>query len=462
MFDIKNLLLPFETISESRQIPKEILWTIIESAFASAYKKEYAKNDQIIKAKLNIETGKLAFMQVKLIVTEDDILSDGEEKTDLEDKRVKFNPERHILLSNALLVNSKAEKGEELFFELESKTEFSRIAAQAAKQTILQKLSESEREIVVNKFKDKEGIIVNGVVRRMERGKIFVDLGRVVATLPFAEQIRTDRFKIEDNIMVYIKSVDLNRKDGDFIQLSRRDPNFIIKLFEREVPELTEGTIVVRGIVRDPGLRTKIAIESKDPTVDVIGSFVGPRGIRVFAVKNELRGEQIDIIEWGEKDEEFLEESLSPAEISGVEFINGEAFVTVSDSQIALTIGKSAQNLKLASELTNKTIYLIDLEGERIARATPTGDFEFLRERPEIQKNPDEEENENEETSQSEDKEEPQEQKENANVQLEDNSEEQLQEENVPTLAEEKENTSEQDTAKEDDKENKPPVCPIS
>lgn len=362
--EIKNIV---GQIAEMRQLPKDLLWNAIESALGAAYKREYAKTDQIIRSRINRETGETQFFQVKQVLDKNDILPEDESSQDENDARIRFNSERHMLLEDAKLVNTNIKPGEELFFELEAKTDFGRIAAQSARQAITQNLHNAERTVAIEEFKEKEHTLTNGQVQRIERGNVFVDLGRTVAILPFSEQIRGERFRQGERIRTYIVSIDAKKRKGGFVLLSRANPNFVVKLFELEVPELEEGLLVIRRIVRDAGIRTKLAVESKDSTIDPIGSLVGQRGVRIMTVKSELGGEQIDVIPWTEDENEFVGEALSPAEALEVSIDGDTAHVKVSDDQIPIAIGRGGQNLKLASALAEKKIILVNSEDEEVA-----------------------------------------------------------------------------------------------
>lgn len=368
MLQLKDIKTIVEQIAELRQLPVDLLWNVIETALGTAYKKEYGKLEQIIQSRINRETGEVQFFQVKKVLDNADILPEGEQvDRESEDERVHFNPEKHILLEDARLVNAGVQSGEELFFELEEKSDFGRIATQSARQALTQSIYNAERTVAIDEFKDKEHTLVHGQVQRIEKGNVFVDLGRTVAILPFSEQIRGERFKQGETIQAYIVSIDSKRKSGGFVLLSRTNPNFIVKLFEREVPELEEGILSVKKIVRDPGVRTKIAVDSKDPSVDPIGSFVGQRGVRIMTVKSELHREQIDVIPWTEDLTEFAGEAISPARVLEVSIEGDTAYVKVTDEQIPIAIGRGGQNLKLASKLIEKQITIVNQDQVKVA-----------------------------------------------------------------------------------------------
>ena len=381
MFDIKEIKGVVQQIAETRHLPEEALWEALEIAFATAYKREYGKSDQIIRCRINQETGESSFFQVKQVLDEAHILPEDEMPKEEEEERVRFNSERHMMVDDAQLVRQGVKQGEEILFPLESKTDFGRIAAQSARQAITQKIHEAERDAAMAEFQGKEGKLVHGQVQRIERGNIYVDLGRTVAILPFSEQIRGERFNQGDTIRAFVQSINTERRSGGFVRLSRADEKFVVRLFETEVPELTEGTLEIKAIARDPGVRTKVAVESKSPSVDPVGAFVGQRGVRVMTVKSELNGEQIDIINWSSDIAEFIGEALLPAEVIKVEINEEEkkAFVKTGEDQIPVAIGRGGQNLKLAAKLTDREIAIINPDGTEIAKADSGGEITIFK-----------------------------------------------------------------------------------
>lgn len=381
MFNIKEISNVIDQLAESRQLVKETLWEAIEDAFAAAYKKEYGNYGQNIRAKLNQETGEIFFSQVKEVCEPSQLLAEDEKNHyDTEEKKIRFNEERHILLEDAKRVQEEVAPGDELLFPLEVKSDFGRIAAQAARQTISTKLVNAEKAAAMSQFKGREGDIVDGTIQRIEHRNIFVDLGRTIAILPFEEQIKGERFKQGDHIQAAILSIDEVKRYGGFIRLSRASPGFVVKLFKSSVPEMADGVIQVKGIVRDAGVRTKIAVESSDPQVDPVGSLVGQGGVRVLTVKSELGGEQIDIIEWVEDAAEFIAEAISPAEVLEVDVDReGHAVVKTSEDQIPLVIGKGGQNLRLTAKLTGHDLEIVSIEGEVIVTVTREGYVNIIR-----------------------------------------------------------------------------------
>jgi len=380
--DLKNFQSALEEVLVERGIPKEKILETIELALAAAYKKDYGKRGQIIRAKFDPKKGRAEFSQVKIVVDEEmlkpaesleeDIQAGKEEETEEtggEIKKVRFNPERHVMLDEAQKIEPNIKPGEELIFTLETKEEYGRIAAQTAKQVIIQRIREAERESIYNEFASREGEIVSGIVQRIEGKNAFLDLGRATAILPKEEQVRGEHYRLGERIKAYLVLAEKNTK-GPGLYLSRSHPRFVAKLFEMEVPEIQSGIVEIKAVAREAGLRTKLAVRSKEGGVDPVGSLVGQKGIRVGTVITELGGEKIDIIEWRDNPEEFIAKSLSPAKVLEVEVSpdKKEATVRVAEDQLSLAIGKAGQNVRLAAKLTG---YKIDIRtGETVASAS--------------------------------------------------------------------------------------------
>ena len=392
--DLKNFQSALEEVLVERGIGREKILETIEMALAAAYKKDYGKKGQIIRAKFDPKVGVAEFYQVKIAVDESMLKSEEEatleegegrpeesgreetEEIEGEPKKVRFNPERHIMLEEAKKIKKDAAPGDELIFSLETKEDYGRIAAQTAKQVIIQRIREAERESIYNEYASKEGQIVSGIVQRIEGKNVFLDLGRATALLPKEEQVRGERYRIGERIKAYLLLAEKNPK-GPGIYLSRSHPRFVAKLFETEVPEIQSGIVEVKAIAREAGLRTKIAVSSKEDGVDPVGSLVGQKGIRVGTVISELGGEKIDIIEWREDTEEFIAKSLSPAKVLEVEINNDkkEAKIKVAEDQLSLAIGKAGQNVRLAAKLTGYKIDIRSRTGETVASASEEGDI---------------------------------------------------------------------------------------
>ncbi len=354
--DLKNLNRAIEQIAEEKGIDKRKILEVVESSIAAAYKKEYAKRGEIIKAKLDPKTGEVKFWKVRNVVDESVVIFDEEKRKEKKEEGEEvlplYNPERHILLEEARKIKSDAQVGEDLEFPLEEREDFGRIAAQAAKQVILQKIREAEKESVIKEYQGKEGEIVSGIIQRIERGNVFVDLGRATGVMFFNETIPGEYYRINERMKFYLLAVQEEERMPGLI-LSRSHPKFISKLFELEVPEIHDKTVEIKSVAREAGNRTKIAVASSVEGVDPVGACVGQRGMRVVSVTNELGNEKIDIIEWSEDPAKFVGASLSPAKVKGVDVLpRREAKVFVPEDQLSLAIGKGGQNVRLAAKLT--------------------------------------------------------------------------------------------------------------
>lgn len=372
---------------EDRGIGRSTMIEAIESAMATAYKREYGKRGQVVHAKLDLNTGTISFEQVKTVVddttvrfpTPDEVVPEdrghqhgfhSDEEQLEEGELPRFDPEKHILLADAKLMKRGANVGEEIIFPLEPQDDFGRIAAQTAKQVVIQKVREAEKLSMMEEFGEKKGEIVGGIVQRMERGAIFVDLGRTTGIIPYEEQIPGERYRMGERIRAYLYAVDEGFR-GVYLRLSRAHPKFVVKLFEMEAPELAAGSIEVKALAREPGSRTKIALSSLDPHVDPVGSLVGQRGVRVSTVMSELGGERIDIIEWNDDAAAFIKEALSPA--TPLEVVLDEAdhraTVTVAEDEQSLAIGRGGQNVRLAAKLTGWNIDIVSAGGSEVAES---------------------------------------------------------------------------------------------
>ena len=381
--DIKSFQRALAQIAEERGIQPEKVIETIESAIATAYKKDYGKKGQKIKAKFNPVSGDVKFWQIKLVVdssmlyTEEEIERMKENKEFISDegpasaevsageaKKFVFNEEKHIMADEARKIDSKLNPGDELEIPLQAKQDYGRIAAQTAKQVILQKIREAEKEVISSEFKSKEGEIVSGIVQRIEGHTIFVDIGRTLGVLNREEQIRGEFYRPGQRLKFYMLKVEDTPK-GSVVLLSRSYPKLISKLFELEVPEIASGAVVIKSIAREPGFRTKIAVVSEEQGVDPVGSCVGQRGTRIMAVINELGGEKIDVVEWQENPQKFIANSLAPAKIVEVKIEEkNTAVVFVPEDQLSLAIGKDGRNVRLAAQLTGWKIDIKTAETE--------------------------------------------------------------------------------------------------
>jgi len=370
MFDLKVINSVLGELEEERGIPREKVIEAIEAALATAYKKEYAKKGQIIRAHIDLAVGTTEFQQVKTVVDDTTVRfvaedeEDPEPQLDAEGNPIellpRYNEEQHIKIDDAKFIKRDAKVGDELVFPLETKEDYGRIAAQTAKQVIIQKIREAEKVSVVAEYGARQGDIVSGTVQRMERGNIYVDLGRATGILPYEEQIPGERYRQGERIRGLLYQVEESPR-GIYLRLSRAHPDFLKKLFEMEAPEAAHGTVIFKSIAREAGSRSKVAVASADQHVDPVGSLVGQRGVRVSTVTSELGGEKIDIIEWSEDPKRFIEEALSPARILQVDLDEEEhkATIKVADDQQSLAIGRGGQNVRLAAKLTG---WRIDIE----------------------------------------------------------------------------------------------------
>jgi transcription termination/antitermination protein NusA len=388
MLDLKTMKSALEQLEAEKGISKEKIIDAIEAALAAAYKKDYGKKGQIVRAKLDMSTGKSDFEQVKIVVDdtmvrqpvegeeeEDDVpvrpfvsspepIVGAEGEGDI-DTRVRFNPEHHIMIEDARLIKKDTELGEELVFNLEAKDDYGRIAAQTAKQVIIQKIREAEKSSMLDEFAQKGEEIVTGIVQRIERGNIFIDLGRATGLLSYEDQIPGERYRTGERLRSYLYSVEDSPR-GVNLRLSRAHPNFVRALFTLEAPEVAGGVVILKEIAREAGSRTKIAVFSSDSHVDPVGSCVGQRGVRVATVISELGGEKIDVIEWSPDVQKFIADALSPAKIKSV-VVNAEerrAEVEVAADQLSLAIGRGGQNVRLAAKLTGFRIDISSPEDE--------------------------------------------------------------------------------------------------
>lgn len=370
-------------ICDEKNIPLESVIKTIEAAMAVAYRKEYGDKNQNIIIDFDIETGKYRVFDQKTVVEkgpEPEPEIDGEALTaetvqqkpaakpdavapDLEteeEKEKRFNPKTDITLEEAQKIDSKYEIGDVITTELPFHEEFGRMAAQTAKQVIIQKLREAEREILFTEYQEKIGHIINGTVQRIEGKVVLVDLGHAIAVMPPREQVRGEFYKPSERIKVLLLAVEKTNKGPEIIA-SRSHPDMVRELFESEVPEIASGAIEIKSISREAGSRSKIAVATTQENIDPIGSCVGQRGTRVQTVISELGGEKIDIVEWSEDPVRFIINALSPAKVISVK-LNEEhkaAVAEVKEDQLSLAIGKTGQNVRLAAQLTGWRIDVV-------------------------------------------------------------------------------------------------------
>lgn len=366
MLDLKTMKSALEQLEQERKIPREKIIDAIEQALAAAYKKDYGKKGQIIRAKIDIETGVMEFYQIKIVV--DDTLvrmtsEDDEEEIAEDDERVRFNEEHHILIEDAKKIKSDVIPGEELIFPLENKDDYGRIAAQTAKQVIIQKIREAERGAIIEEYGTKEGEIINGFVSKVERGIVYIDFNRATGIILPEEQIPGEFYKRGERIRAYLYQVEETPR-GVNLKLSRTHPELIEGLFAMEAPEIASGVVEIKSIAREAGNRSKIAVFSNDEHVDPVGSCVGQKGVRVTTVMSELNGEKIDIIPWSPDPAKYISSAISPANVLKIEVNESEhkAVVEVANDQLSLAIGKGGQNVRLAAKLTGWRIDIKSIE----------------------------------------------------------------------------------------------------
>lgn len=336
----KELCFIVEQISKEKGIPKETLLKTLESALLSAARKRYGGRTNV-NLRIDPKTCNINVFETKRVV---ETVSNGDEEISVEEAARNF-PGRTL--------------GEEVELPLQLR-DFGRIAAQTAKQVILQRVREAEREVIFKEFKDKIGQVVSGLVMRKEKGYYFLNIGKTEAVLPQKDTLIGENLKRGDTVRVYIEDVKVTPK-GPVISLSRTNPKFVEELFRMEVPEIAEGLVIIKNLVREPGERTKLAVYSKDPSIDPVGACVGMKGTRVQSIVRELRGERIDIIPWTDDPRILLSRALSPATVDriGINEEEKTAMVIVNDQQLSLAIGKKGQNVKLAMKLTGWDIDII-------------------------------------------------------------------------------------------------------
>jgi len=362
------ILMAIQQICEEKNIPVSAVVETIEQALASAYRKDFGQPNQNIKVEFDPVTGSSRIFDVKTVVTGP---AEGE---------TEINEKKEILLSDAQKIQPGITAGEEIRTELPVPEAYGRVAAQTAKQVIIQRLREAEREMVFSEYKDKEGQVLLGTVQRVEGRTVFVDLGHTVAVMPYAEQIPREHYATGVRLKVYLVSVTASSR-GPEVLVSRTHPEIVRQLFTQEVPEIVAGTVIIKSIAREAGSRAKIAVTATEPNIDPIGSCVGQRGMRVQTVISQLGGEKIDIIEWSDDAQKFVAAALSPAKVQLVE-IDEAAHIAkayVNEDQLSLAIGRGGQNVRLAVKLTGWKIDIIgslsgevqNVEGEVEATTTP-------------------------------------------------------------------------------------------
>ncbi len=347
--DFKQLAAAIKAIAEEKNLPEGTVKEVVEQALAAAYRRDYGEREQEVRVTMNLSTGDVDAYVMKEVVEQAD------------------SPAYEINLKDAQVMQKDAKVGD-LVEVHEKVNDFGRVAAQTAKQVILQRLREAERETVMDEYQDKIGTVINALVSRAEGNIVRVDLGKAQGIMPRSEQIQGERYYPGQRLKVYLKDVERGLRGPQLI-VSRGCKEFIEWLFRAEVPEMESGAVEIRGMAREAGVRTKLAVSSTVPGVDPVGTFVGGHGTRVNAVMSEVgEQEKIDIIVWSDNPVEFITNALSPTKVTRVEFdqANSRAKVIVPEDQLSIAIGRGGQNVRLASKLTG---YELDIEAEKIAKA---------------------------------------------------------------------------------------------
>jgi N utilization substance protein A len=349
--DMKQLAVAIKAIAEEKNLPEDTVQEVVEQALAAAFRRDYGDRDQEVRVSMNLNTGEISAFVNKEVIKD------------------VTQPAFEISLEDAHKLKKEAKVGDEI--EVYQKVEnFGRVAAQTAKQVILQRLREAEREIIMSEFEDKIGTVINGLVSRVEGNVIRVDLGKAHGIMPKSEQIQGERYYPGQRLKVFLKDVERGFRGPQLI-VSRGNGEFIEWLFRAEVPEMENGAVEIKNIAREAGVRTKIAVNSTVPGVDPVGTFVGGHGTRVNAVMGEIGDqEKIDIVVWAENPMEFISNALSPTKVTKVNIDSGKtkAVVLVPEDQLSIAIGKGGQNVRLASKLTG---FEIDIAAEKEADPEP-------------------------------------------------------------------------------------------
>lgn len=342
--DSTELIMALDDLEKEQGIKKEYVIESIETALVTAYKRNFDVNTDNVKITMNRETGETHVYEELEVVEEVE------------------NEKTQISLEDARKIDVKYNVGDIVDKELMPKN-FGRIAAQTAKQVIVQRIREASREVIFNEFSEKKGEIVSGIVQKVDKSIVVLDLGKIEGVMPLKEQIPTEKYYVNQKLRACVASVEKGPKGSMQIVVSRANNDFLRKLFELEIPEIYEGLIEIKGISRDPGKRCKVAVYSSNENIDPVGSCVGQKGIRIQNIINELSGEKIDVIEWNQDPSIYIAEALLPAQVMAVDVKEEEKFaqVIVPDEQLSLAIGKSGQNARLAAKLTN---WKIDIKSE--------------------------------------------------------------------------------------------------
>ena len=344
--EMKELISVMDELEKEKGISKDYLVAALEEALVKAYKQNFDVDEasDTVRVSIDRNTGSIHIFAIKEVV------------------KTLAVPELEISLAEAKKTNKSAKVGDKVEIEVKPK-DFGRIAAQKAKQVVVQKIREAEKEMVFSEFNNKKGEIVSGLIQKADGKIVVMDLGKLEGVMPLKEQIPTEHYNVNDKIKGYVLEVERGLKGTPQVIVSRSHPDFVRKLFEFEIPEIYEGLIEIKSVSRDPGSRSKVAVYSKDENIDPVGSCVGQKGVRIQNIINELNGEKIDVIEWNEDPAIYIAAALLPAQVMAVDIREEEKFaqVIVPDDQLSLAIGKSGQNARLAARLTN---WKIDIKSE--------------------------------------------------------------------------------------------------
>ena len=374
-------------LCEEKNLDYKAVIEAVELALAAAYRKDYGERNQNIRVSFNPETGQSKVFDVKSVVENLPAEEEAEMLKNLydpkpqvkesfqdrlnneriveiensEEEKEKFNPKTNIQIKEASILKSNVKIGDEIFMDLPIPESYGRMAAQTAKQVIIQKIREMERDMIMTEFKEKEHEVVSGIVQRREGRFVFIDLGKAIGLMPIEEQIRDERYNTGDRVKVFIKEVREGHKGPEII-LSRRSEEILKKVFYLEIPEIANGLVEIKAVAREAGSRSKVAIWTDEENVDPVGSCVGQRGSRVQTIISELGGEKIDIIEYNEDPVKFIANALAPAKVLSIDLDESEnkASVKVASDKLSLAIGKAGQNVRLAARLTGWKIDIIE------------------------------------------------------------------------------------------------------
>lgn len=391
-----------QALCDEKSLSFESVMETIEAALAAAYRKDFGNKQQNIKVKFDAETGDMQAWDIKTVVEDiaEDVLLKGQE--DLTARREKareenrelteeeiadlphFNPKTELMISEAKKINKKAKIGDVLEIVLEIPHAFGRMAAQTAKQVIIQKLREAERGMMFDDYKKQEGQITVGTIQRVEGRKILVDLGKLTGVLPTDQQVDREFYRPGSRMKFYVAAVNLTAR-GPEVLLSRNHPNMVREIFKNEIPEIGDGVIEIKGIARDAGYRSKVAVWTADESIDPIGSCIGQRGGRINTIIEELGGEKIDVIQYSDDVNEYIAHALSPAKVVRTELneTDKRATVFVAPEQFSLAIGRSGQNVRLASELSGWNIDVQQEGGAPVVEKTEEATEEVKDEKAE-------------------------------------------------------------------------------